>query len=53
MMMALEIAIGIWLGGLLLIGTIWGSVAVAERIKQATRYGYPWWTKLVPVTFNQ
>lgn len=38
-MLALQIAIGIWLGGLFLIGT----GAAWQKIEQNKRYGAPWW----------
>lgn len=43
-MLALQIALGIWLGGLLLIGSVAAYFAVAQRIERNRRYGYAWYS---------
>jgi hypothetical protein len=43
MLLSIQIAVGIWLGGLFLIGTIMAIVTAAEKIEKNRRYGYPWW----------
>jgi hypothetical protein len=43
MLEALQIAIGIWLGGLFLIGTVGAALHVQDRIKRNLRYGAPWY----------
>lgn len=47
MVLAFQIAVGIWLGGLFLIGTIAAFIAIAERISRNRRYGAPWWRGLL------
>lgn len=43
-MLTLQIAGGIWLGVMLVAGTVWAGGEIADRIKKATRYGAPWWS---------
>lgn len=47
-MLPLQIAIGIWLGGLFLIGTVAAFCAASDKISKNRRYGAPWWSGLVP-----
>ncbi len=47
-MLTLQIAVGIWLGGLFLIGTITAACMTHDRIKKVTRYGAPWWRAFIP-----
>lgn len=46
MLITIQIALGIWLGGLFLIGTVATFATISENIKRNTRYGYPWWRGL-------
>lgn len=39
----LQIAVGIWLGGLFLVGTLAGWSALRERIERNQRLGRPWY----------
>lgn len=47
MLLASQIAIGIWLGGLFLIGTVWLGFTVAAKVAENKRTGAPWWRGLV------
>lgn len=49
MILSLQIAVGLWLGGLFLIGTVWGTIAIAEKISKNNRYGAPWYRGLSPL----
>lgn len=42
-MLTLQIAVGIWLGGLFLMGTIAASIKLTEKIERNRRYGRRWW----------
>lgn len=50
MIFALQIAAGIWLGGLLLIGTVAGFVMIAEKVSLNRRHGAPWYHGLLTNT---
>lgn len=43
MILTLQIAIGIWVGGVLLIGTVAAGFWIAETISNNRRYGRQWW----------
>lgn len=45
-MLAMQIAVGIWLGGLMLGGTVWAGCAAADKIIHNRRFGAPWWRGL-------
>ncbi len=47
MLLAFQIGIGIWLGGLFLISTVWSWIAVAEKISKNRRVGAPWHRGLI------
>lgn len=54
--MILEIAFGIWIGGLLLTFTLLTYVeihkAVEKRLHSASVRGDPWWTDFLPVKWR-
>lgn len=41
--LALDIAIGIWLGGVALILSVVAVVVAGDTFKKNRRYGRPWW----------
>lgn len=43
MTLAIEIAVGIWLGGLFLIGTFAAYFSLASKIEHNRNYGHPWY----------
>lgn len=43
MLLTAQIAIGIWMGGLFLIGTVAAYFGVVTKIERNRRYGAPWW----------
>lgn len=43
MTLALQIAAGIWFGGLLLTSTLVAVVTISNRIERGWRHGYAWW----------
>lgn len=47
MVEALTIAVGIWLGGLALVGTFWIGTVVADNINRNRRYGARWYEGLL------
>lgn len=47
MMLTLQIAVGLWLGGLFLIGTCWAFIEVAAYVDRKRQYGEPWWRALI------
>jgi hypothetical protein len=42
MTLAIEIGVGVWLGGLFLIGSVAGYIQLHERIQKARRIGGSW-----------
>lgn len=51
MILTLQIAAGIWIGGLLLIGTIAIGFWVAETVSKNRRYGRQWWRGILAPTY--
>jgi hypothetical protein len=43
MQLAFEIALGIWMGGLSLVGTVVAYFAVCHKVEKNIRQGRPWW----------
>lgn len=43
MLLTMQIALGIWLGGLFLIGSAVSYFTVADKIERNRRYGRAWW----------
>lgn len=50
-MLALHVAIGIWAGGLLLVGTIAGGLWIADTVAKNRRYGRQWWRGILAPTY--
>jgi hypothetical protein len=50
-MLAMQIAVGIWAGGLLLIGTVALGVAIADTVAKNKRYGRQWWRGILAPTY--
>ena len=44
--LTIQIAVGIWFGGLFLFGTVAAFFTLRERIQRNRRYGYHWWQNL-------
>lgn len=47
MYLTIQIAVGIWLGGLFLFATATVSFKLAEKIAHNKRYGHRWWRGLL------
>lgn len=47
-MLTLQIAVGIWLGALMIVATFWLFTTLRDAIEKNRRYGCPWWRGLVP-----
>lgn len=45
-MLTLQIATGIWLGGLFLVGTFWAAMTIREQIERNRRVRAPWYIGL-------
>lgn len=50
-MLTIQIAVGIWAGGMLLIGSIVVGFWTADTIAKNKRYGRQWWRGILAPTY--